>query len=87
VIDRKKRKNSLQKKKRASRTRNEELESKIEKLSYKKDSAKEKMSFFEKIRNRGSILETKPLIESILLSKTGATTRSVPIITKNIFNR
>ncbi len=41
-------------------------------------------SFFEKLRNRGSVLETKPVVNQSLLSKTGATTRSVPIITKNV---
>lgn len=48
------------------RTRNEELENKIAKLS-PKDSAEEKMGFFEKIRNRGSILETPPLPNQSIL--------------------
>jgi len=34
------------------RTRNEELESKIEKLSTKYEEPEEKIGFFEKIRNR-----------------------------------
>lgn len=34
------------------RTRNEELENKIEKLSTKYDPSEEKIGFFEKIRNR-----------------------------------
>lgn len=65
------------------RTRNEELENKIAKLSHKNPDWEEKMGFFEKIRNRGSILETTPLPSQSILWKTTATTRSVPIITKN----
>lgn len=49
------------------RTRNEELESKIEKLSPKHDPSEEKMSFFEKIRNRGSIIEAKHLSNQSIL--------------------
>jgi len=68
------------------RSRNEELESKIEKLSSGKKSVQteDEPSFFEKLRNRGSVLETKPVINQSLLSKTGWATRSVPIITKNV---
>lgn len=70
------------------RSRNEELESKIEKLSGKKpvdtDTSHGEQSFFEKLRNRGSVLEAKPVVNQSLLSKTGATARSVPIITKNV---
>ena len=71
------------------RSRNEELESKIEKLSSRKPTDTQKdhsegQSFFAKLRNKGSVLETKPIINQSLLSKTGVATRSVPIITKNI---
>lgn len=69
------------------KTRNEELESKIQKLSGKKPlpPEEEKPSFFEKIRNRGSLLEKKPITNQTLLSQSvpiGG--RSVPIITKNV---
>jgi DNA segregation ATPase FtsK/SpoIIIE-like protein len=71
------------------RSRNEELESKIEKLSSRKPSDKqndhnEGQSFFEKLRNKWLVLETKPVINQSLLSKTGVATRSVPIVTKNV---
>ncbi len=70
------------------RSRNEELESKIEKLSWKKplDTRVENAepSFFEKLRTRGSLLESKPLVNQSVLAKTGGNTRSVPIITKNV---
>jgi len=49
------------------RTRNEELESKIEKLSTKYNPPEEQMSFFEKIRNRGSVIEAKPLANQSIL--------------------
>ena len=71
------------------RNRNEELENKIEKLSGKKpidahNAENEGQSFFEKLRNRGSLLESKPLMNQSILAKTNSTTRSVPIITKNV---
>lgn len=55
------------------RSRNDELESKIEKLSSGKKTiqSEDEPSFFEKLRNRGSVLETKPVINQSLLSKTG----------------
>lgn len=68
------------------RSRNEELESKIEKLS-SKDRPEEQMSFFEKIRNRGAVIEAKPLINQSILSKSDVTSRSVPIISKNVAER
>lgn len=70
------------------RSRNEELESKIEKLSWKKPldthADNNEPSFFEKLRTRGSLLESKPLPNQSILAKTGSSTRSVPIITKNV---
>lgn len=69
------------------RTRNEELESKIEKLSSGKKSVieEERPSFFEKLRTRGSLLETKAPVNQSLLSKNASPGgRSVPIITKNV---
>ena len=41
-------------------------------------------SFFEKLRNRGSLLETKPVINQAFIPKTGPSARSVPIVTKNV---
>ncbi len=41
------------------RSRNDELEDKIEQLSGKKIPSPEQQSFFEKIRNKGTILDTK----------------------------
>lgn len=68
------------------RSRNDELESKIEKLSSdKKGFAENEPSFFEKIRNRGALLESKSVPhQQTFIPKTVAATRSVPIITKNI---
>jgi hypothetical protein len=62
------------------------LESKIEKLSSTKKqpiSEIEAPSLFEKMRNRGSILEAKPVTQQSLLSRSPST-RSVPIVKKNI---
>lgn len=68
------------------RSRNDELESKIEKLSSGKKSppSEDGPSFFEKLRNRGSLLETKPVINQAFIPKTTSSARSVPIITKNV---
>ena len=67
------------------RSRNDELEDKIEKLSNKKPvfSQESQPSFFEKLRNRGTVLDTKPLVNQTLISRPSAG-RSVPIITKNV---
>ena len=68
------------------KNRNQELESKIEKLSSTKKQPipeTEAPSLFEKIRNRGTILETKPVTQQSLLSRSPST-RSVPIVTKNV---
>ena len=68
------------------KTRNEELESKIQKLSGNKIPPEE--SFFEKIRNRGSLLENKKPVNQTLLSKNPPVGgRSVPIITKNVSDK
>ena len=68
------------------KTRNEELESKIQKLSGNKIPPEE--SFFEKIRNRGSLLENKKPVNQTLLSKNSPVGgRSVPIITKNVSDK
>ena len=66
------------------RSRNDELESKIEKLSSGKKTppSEDEPSFFEKLRNRGSLLETKPVINQAFIPKTGPSARSVPIVTK-----
>lgn len=64
------------------RNRNEELESKIEKLSNTKTDVPEgKTSFFEKLRNRGTIADEKV---SSQVSRTTPVSRSVPIVTKNV---
>ena len=64
------------------RNRNEELESKIEKLSNTKTDVPEgKTSFFEKLRNRGTVADEK-IPPQIL--RTNTTSRSVPIVTKNV---
>mgnify|MGYP000491068611 CR=1 FL=1 len=71
------------------RSRNEELEDKIEKLSGKKPIVEEGggQSFFEKIRNRGTVLDAKPISNQTLISKNPTTTRSVPIVTKNVSDK
>lgn len=68
------------------RSRNDELENKIEHLSKKNNSIdEEKPSFFEKIRNRGTILEEKQKTNQTLLTKIPVQNgRSVPVITKNV---
>lgn len=64
------------------RNRNEELESKIEKLSNTKpEPTEEKVSFFEKLRNRGTLADEKV---SAQIVRASPVSRSVPIITKNV---
>jgi len=63
------------------RTRNEELENKIEKLSTK-HSPDENLSFFEKIRRKGSIEDERAVPNQGWIIKSSVT-RSVPIISKN----
>ena len=61
------------------RTRDEELENKIEKLSNTRSDNEDKPSFFEKIRTQGGLLKSSmPPVQTII------PIRNVPIITKNV---
>ena len=66
------------------KSRHKELENTIEKLSSQQPQSEGKESFFEKIRKKGSVSEKNLPQQSILSQSTANTTRSVPIVTKNI---
>ncbi len=62
------------------RSRNDELQSRIEKLSHVEQESKP--SFFEKLRSKGS---TEVAVKSqSLLSRGDSTAKKIPIISKNI---
>lgn len=67
------------------RSRNDELESKIEKLTNRKTDRDEdeKPSFLDKLRNRGTVADIKPEISPMRGIK-DITPMRVPVITKNI---
>lgn len=59
--------------------RNEELGSKIEKLSQTKNTPESpKVSFFEKLKNQGTVVEPAPA------NTRNPAARSIPIVTKNV---
>ena len=70
------------------RTRDEELESKIEKLSNSRREVEteDKPSFFEKIRTQGSLLKSSVPPAQTIIPK-WAIARTVPIITKNVSDK
>ena len=68
------------------RTRDEELESKIEKLSSTRHQEEDKTSFFEKIRTQGGLLKSAVPAPQTIVPKSSMV-RTVPIVTKNVSDK